>query len=184
MKAKRQTLQRYTSEDPYTLFDVSDEIKQITAELGHAQLARDYDLIEELTDEIIHLISLHENKYEATVHVILNSTNAAKANQEVASQFQAKATAQNNLAKQLKERLKEDMKLHGLKTMNAGIYTVRTQKNSVPSLNVDIDPEELPEQFQKVEADTDELRHALSIGEEVDGVTLEKGEHIRISPKS
>ena len=183
MPKKKSSVPKYTSNDPYTLFDISGEMKQILSELADAQLEKNKELVEELTLDIIDLIDMHENKYEATVHVIMNSLNAAKGNQEIANQFQAKATANNNLAKHLKERLKKDMQFLDLKTVNAGIYTIYTRENPVPTLTIDIDPEDLPEQFQKIEADTDELRHALSTGEEIDGVTLKKGEHIRISAK-
>ena len=181
MKNRKPPTKRYASRNPNTLFDISDEMKSILAELTDAQYERDHERIEELTNELIEIIEMHSNKYEATVHVIKDAINTAKGNQEIADQFQAKATANNNLAKRLKTKLLEDMKMHGLTKVVAGIFSVRTQKNSVPTLTVNVPPEELPEQFQKVEADNDELRAALSSGTEVKGVTLVKGEHIRIT---
>ena len=169
--------------DPWTLFDISDEMKMIILEIAEAQAAKDYDTVEELTEELIEIIDMHEDKYEASIHVIKNSLNAAAGNQELANAFQAKATAHNNVAKHLKQRLQDDMKRHGLNTVDAGIFTVRTVKNSVATLTVHIPADQLPERFWKIEPDNDELRFAISGGDEVEGVTLEKGEHIRFSPK-
>ena len=172
-----------TSNDPWGLFDISDEMKLIIVEIAEAQAAKDYDAVETLTDELIEIIDMHEDKYEASIHVIKNSLNSAAGNQELANAFQAKATALNNVAKRLKQRILDDMKSHGLKSVNAGIFTVRTVKNSVATLTVHVPADQLPERFWKIEPDNDELRHAISTGDEVEGVTLEKGEHIRFSPK-
>ena len=180
-KNRKFPTERHTSRDPNSLFDISNEMKNILAELGDAQYEKDYGRIEELTDELIEIISLHSDKYEATVHVIQNAINTAKGNQEIADQFQAKATANNNLAKHLKTKLLQDMKMHGLTKITAGIFSIRTQKNSVATLTIHIPAENLPRAFQRVEPNNEELRAALSNGEEVDGVTLIKGEHIRIT---
>lgn len=176
------TLQ-HASKDPDTLFDITSEIKVIIREITIAQYDKDYDLVSELTDELTNLMDKHENKYESYVHVIKNSLNAATGNKEIADQFMAKYTALNNLAKRLKERLHQDMKQHGLNKVDAGIFTVREQRNSVASLEVEVQPEQLPEEFQRIEIDTAELRAALEFGEEVKGASLKKGTHIRIVTK-
>ena len=183
MPKKKVSVPKYTSNDPYTLFDVSGEMKAIIREITIAQEDKDYEAIEDLTEELIELIELHGDKYVATIHVILDSLGAAEKNQAIAAQFQAKATAHSNLAKRLKQRLHDDMKHHGMQKVEAGIFTVRTHKNSIPTLTVNADPEDLPKEFQKIEADTDELRYALARGDEIKGVTLEKGEHIRIKAR-
>ena len=174
-------MRKYTSKDPYTLFDISDEMKQIIADMTEAQAEKDLELVNALTTELIEMIEMHGNKYEATVHVIKNSLAAAEYNKAIADEFQSIATAHNKLAKTLKERLHEDMKFHHLDEVNAGIYVVRTATNPTAKLEVYVDADKLPEQFQKIEVDTDELRYALSVGEEVEGAELVKGQHIRIS---
>ena len=183
MARQKPLTQRHASKDPYTLFDITAEIKEMIAEITEAQEERDYDLIEQLTEQLIEVMDLHGRKYESYVHVIKESIAAAKNNKTIADQFAAKATAHNNLVKRLKTRLHDDMKQHSLKTLDAGIFIVRTQKNSLPTLTVNVDADVLPERFQVIEPNKEELRHALSIGEEIDGVKLEKGEHIRIVTK-
>lgn len=182
MRSKRQPPQ-HASDKPYSLFNITADIEMLIRDITEAQQDKDLERIEELTDKLIDLIHVHENKYEATVHVIKNSLHTAEGNQAIANEFQAIATAHKNLAKRLKERLKEDMNRHGLTKVNAGIFSIRTQKNNIASLKVLAEPEALPEQFQVIKIDTDELRAALAAGEEIEGATLEKGEHIRITAK-
>ena len=174
----------HASPDPDTLFEISGEIKVIMREITEAQAEKDYELVDTLTDELLDLMDKHENKYERYVHVIKNALNSATGNKEIADIFQAKATALNNLAKRLKETILRDMEQLNLVKVDAGIFTIRTQRNSIPTLTVEIDPEDLDERFQIIEPNKEELRFAISNGEEVDGVTLEKGYHTRIGPKS
>ena len=174
----------HASPDPDTLFEITGEIKVIIREITEAQAEKDYDLVETLTEELLGLMDKHEDKYERYVHVIKNSLNSDAGNKEIADVFQAKATALNNLAKRLKDTILQDMKEHNLSKVDAGIFTIRTQKNSIPTLTVSVDAEELDERFQIIEPNKDELRFAICNGEEIEGVTLEKGVHIRIGPKS
>ena len=174
---------KFTGKDPYTLFDISPKIKEVIREIAEAQQDKDTKLVSELTDNLLDLLDLHEDKYEGYVHVIQNSLAAAKNNKVIADQFNAIATAHNNLAKRLKARIQQDMELHQTDKVNAGLYIVRIQKNSVATLTVEVDPEDLPKRFQSVIPNTDELRFALTNGDEVEGVSLLKGEHIRIVPK-
>ena len=180
----------HASKDPDTLFEITGEIKLIIRDITDIQgdpelnLKQKQELIEERTDELLDLMDDHEDKYEAYVHVIKNATNSATGNKEIADMFQSKATALNNLAKRLKETLLRDMQEHNLTKVDAGIFSIRTQTNSIPTLTVSVPAVKLPKRFQRVEPDNDELRHALSTGEEVEGVTLEKGKHIRISARA
>jgi len=68
--------------------------------------------------------------------------------------------------------------------VKASNYTIRIVKNEIPTVIVDIPAEQLPERFQRVvqrvESNKIELRSAIINGEEVEGVTLELGEHIKI----
>ena len=173
----------HSSSDPDTLFDISTEMKLIIREITEAQADKNLDLVSELTDELLNIMDQHEDKYEAYVHVIKNSLNGAAGNKEIADIFGAKATALNNLAKRLKETLVQDLKQHGLTKADAGIFTIRTQKNSIPTLDVKVSAEELPERFHTIEVNKEELRFALANGEKIEGATLETGVHLRIGPK-
>lgn len=174
---------KQTSDDPYTLNRISDDMKMIIREICTAQEEKDSERVEELTCELVDLIGTHRDKYQSTAHVILNSVSAGEWNQAIANQYQAKATAHKNLAKFLKENLHRDMKLHGITRLDAGQFTIREQKNGIASLEVEVEPEELPKDFQEVVVNTAELRAALEFGEKVDGAYLKIGTHIRIVAK-
>ena len=94
----------------------------------------------------------------------------------------AEASALKNLAKLLEQRLTDDMKQRNLKEVAARIYTIRIVENNIPTVIVNIPAEQLPERFQRVKPDKIKLNSAIIDGEEVEGVTLEVGEHIRIYP--
>lgn len=181
MKKQRPT--EHASKDPYTLFDITGDMKRIIVEITEAQQDKNLELVNELTDELIDMMEIHSDKYAGYAHTIKNSINAAEGNQAIANEFQAIATAHNNLARRLKDRLQQDMEHHGITKVNAGIFSIRTQINSVASLEVSTDAEELPERFQRIEINNEELRFALSSGEEVDGAELVKGSHVRITAK-
>ena len=172
-----------TSKNPWTLFEISQEIEQIISELIDAENEKDTALIETLTEELIETLDKHEQKYESYIFVIKNATAAAEANQKVAAEFQAKARAQKRLAKNLKDRLHGDMILHGTERADAGMFSIRRQKNSAPSVEINVPVDHLPTRFWKVEPDTEHIRYALKNGEVIEGVELTIGEHIRITLK-
>ena len=163
--------------------DIKGEIRSIVGKITEAQAERDYELVSELTDELIALMDKHEDKYELYAHVIKNSINGETKSREIAHPSMAKARALKNLAKLLEQRLKDDMKQRNLKEVGARIYTIRILKNNIPTVVVNIPAEQLPERFQRVNPDKHKLLSALLNGEEVEGVTLELGEHIIIRNK-
>ena len=180
---KQRNRTEHASKDPYTLFDISGDMKRIIINITEAQQDKNLELVNELTDELIDMMDLHTDKYAGYAYTIKNSLNAADGAQGIANEFQAIATAHTNLARRLKERLQQDMENHGIEKLNAGIFSIRTQVNSIASLKVSAEPEELPERFQRIEIDNEELRFALANGEEVDGAELVKGRHVRITAK-
>lgn len=73
-----------------------------------------------------------------------------------------------------------------IKTSGQNKFEFETGKmwvqKSPPSLRLDINPEHLPEEYQKhtITADTTAIKKALQADVQIDGVTLVQGEHLRI----
>ena len=175
-------MRKHASQEHDTFFDIRGEIRSIVGDITEAQTERDYELVSELTDELIALMDKHEDKYELYAHVIKNSINGAKKRKEIAHPYNAEARALKKLAELLKQRLKDDMKQHDLKEVKARIFTIRIEGNNNSKVIVNIPAEQLPERFQRVKPDKIKLKSAIIDGEEVEGVTLELGEQIKIYP--
>ena len=171
-----------TPKNPFTLFELSDKIKAIIGDIIDAEIAGDEDEVQALIAELDGLHEARESKHEAYVHVIKNSLSTGEACKTEAKAFDVRGNALLNLAKRLKERLLFDLQQHEQESVPAGIFKIARQTNGMPSLVLDIEPEDLPREYQKVtvEEDTTALRQALNAGEKIDGVKLEKGEHVRI----
>ena len=168
-----------------TIFELQAEIEQLIDEIVDAELVGDKDAVEVLHAELDTLYESRSIKHEGYVHVIKNSLNTAKGCKAEADFFAKRANALNNLAKRLKDTLKADLIEHDEKSVKAGKYRIARQKNSQPTVNVLIDAEDLPSEFQSVTVDADKaaLKQAITHGTEVDGVDLEYGEHVRIRAK-
>lgn len=171
--------------DPFTLFELTQQIKAIILAIEDADIAGDVDEVERLHAELDGLYDSRESKHEGYVYVIKNSLVGAEGHQAVSDEFGKRARALNNIAKRLKARLLEDMKIHGEEVVPAGIFKIARHTNSNPSLILSIDAEDLPSEYQKiiVEADNDALKQTLKAGEKIEGAALERGEHIRIKAK-
>ena len=150
-------------------FKITSEIKGVIEKIIEAQKQNDCDLVDELTEELISLINSESNRYEAMAHVIKNCENTAKEIKEI--------------AKTLRERVKQHMKQLDLLRVDAGKFTVTRASNSKVKIDDNVSIAELPKRFQKITANTFELKHALINGEKVEGVQLEQGEHVRIDTK-
>jgi hypothetical protein len=88
-----------------------------------------------------------------------------------------------NRSDRLKEYLLASMQRAGIEKVDGDLASPAVQRNSVPRVEVTIDPLLLPEPYRRVrvEADSAALRKAADAGEELpDGVTLSYGYHLRI----
>ena len=175
-------MRKHASQEHDTFFDIKGEIRSIVGAITEAQVERDSELVSELTDELIALIDKHEDKYELYAQVIKNSINGEQKRRQIAYPSNAEALALKNLAELLKQRLKDDMKQRNLKEVEARIYTIRIEENNISKVIVNIPAEQLPERFQRVKPDKIKLKSVIIDGEEVEGVTLELGEQIKIYP--
>ena len=168
-----------------TIFQLQAEIGEIIDDIIDAEIAGDTDAVEALLAKLDTLYESRSIKHEGYVHVIKNSLNTAKGCKAEADFFAKRATALNNLAKRLKDTLKGDLIEHDEKSVTAGKFRIARQKNSQPTVNVLIDAENLPTDYQNVtiEADKAALKQAITNGADIDGVDMEYGEHVRIRAK-
>ena len=168
-----------------TLFELTDAIGDIVDDLVDALIVGDTEAVEILFDELDSLYERRSEKHEGYVHVIKNAEAAAEACYKEANAFYARNKALKGLASRLKETLMADLHQHGETRTTAGKFKIARQKNSQPSVILNIAAEALPTEFQRltIEADKTALKDALEKGEAVNGVELRTGEHIRIRIK-
>lgn len=93
----------------------------------------------------------------------------------------AKKRALQNRTDLLKSNMLMAMRTVGIERINDPIMPIRIQANSKASVMV-ANAETLPKEFQiiKIEANKTALEQAIQNGASFDGVSIEKGEHIRI----
>lgn len=165
-----------------TLFDLTDAISDLVDDIIDALIAGDTEEVETLFDELDSLYGARSEKHEGYVHVIKNAEAAAEACYKQATAFYARNKALKGLATRLKDTLMADLQQHGETRTTAGKFKIARQKNSQPSVILNIDAEALPTEYQRltIEADKTALKEAINNGTEIDGVSLETGEHIRI----
>lgn len=167
-----------------TLFDLTAHITEIIDDIVVAYEIGNPELADELFDELAQLHLQRNDKLEGYVHVIKNSQIAADAAKAEAAAFAKRARALEALATRLKKTLLEDLVHHDEKSSNAGRFKIARQAGA-PRVAVTIPAGDLPEEYQRVTVDADKtaLKTALKQGEQIEGVTLELTEHLRIRAK-
>ena len=118
---------------------------------------------------------------ESVVNTVRSAETTAADLKALAKQLTAAAADYEALSSLLKTDIVEDMAAAGTKTETVGIFKL-TRCKSPATVDVDIAPEDLPEDYRvvKVSADKRKLTRAVKDGVSIDGVTLRQGEHLRI----
>lgn len=166
------------------LYQISSEIEsriaQLDERLANGELPPPDDA------EIQALLGLIEgdlaDKVGAYRYVVLNLQAQEQAyKDEIAKLNAGKKSVSNNIDR-LKNAVLSAMTATGQKSFKFDTGFVRVQKNGQPSVMLDIDPEHLPKEFQKVtiEADTTAIKEFIKNGGEIKGVRLVTGEHLRV----
>jgi len=168
-----------------TLFQLTAEIADIVDDIVDAMICGDTETVDGLMETLASLYDARQAKHEGYVLVIKNAEAAAEACYQEANAFYARNKALKGLATRLKDTLIADLQQHGEKSTTAGKFKIARQKNSQPSVILNIEAEALPTDYQRItiEADKTALKDALKDGTEIDGVELRTGEHIRIRVK-
>ena len=81
----------------------------------------------------------------------------------------------------MKKAAEYAMRLQGEKKVKGELFTLAIQKNP-PSLKIDIEPEELPQEFQTItiSANKEKIKAAIKEGRAIEWARLEQGESLRI----
>lgn len=160
--------------------NISERLERLQERLDNGELPPPDD------SEVQELLGLIEgdltDKVGAYRYVVLNLEAQEKAyKDEIAKLNVGKKSVTNNIDR-LKNAVLNAMTATGQKSFKFDTGFVRVQKNAQPSVVLDIDPEHLPKEFQKVtiEANTTAIKEFIKNGGEIKGVRLVVGEHLRI----
>ena len=167
-----------------SLFSISDDLEKLnelldesTDDTQQQELINNW--LDQLGDERDHKL----DGYAALITEMLARSEVRKAESK---RMMDLATADDNRARLLKDRLKWFFSAHNLKTVETARYKLSLAKNGGKApliLDESIPVTQLPEQFQKVSIDpnTTAIRVALERGERLDFAQLgERGSSIRI----
>lgn len=170
--------------EPRSLYAISMELLEIEHAL--ADMDSDPETVAAAVDAYLESTEELRTKVDRYCGLLREFEARAKARQEEAQRLSALAGADTRAAATLKARLHEFMKLHDIAKLETLRFKVGRQANGgVQALVMDIEPEQLPEEYRRtvtaIVADTDALRAAINDGKTIEGVRLaDRGEHLRI----
>ena len=122
-----------------------------------------------------------EEKAENIVKIMRTLEAKEKAYKDEVDRLNAQRKMLNNRVQALKDYLQENMNVMGKKKVESGLFTVAIQK-SPPTLKID-DDKYIPDGYwipQPPKLDRKELLQDIKLGEEIEGVEIVQGEHVRI----
>ena len=158
-----------------SLFDITAEFMALY------ELATDPEVDEQIFQDTLEgLMGELEVKSAGYVNVIKQLDMEAKQAKEVAQAFSDKAKVRENHIKRMKETLKMAMEKIGVKSVDAGAFTVKLQNNGgLQPLKI---TGEVPDNMTKVivEPDTDRIREFLKDNTCEWAHLEERGQHIVI----
>lgn len=102
---------------------------------------------------------------------------------EEAKRLAERSRVESNRADNLREYLKKTLEAMGREKVQGKRFTVRIQRNGIPSITFDVPAERLPEPFRILTyvPDRDAVKAAWKAGETLpDGVSVVLGRHLRI----
>ena len=122
-----------------------------------------------------------EEKAENIVKIMRTLEAKEKAYKDEVDRLNAQRKTLSNRVQALKDYLQENMNVMGKKKVESGLFTVAIQK-SPPTLKID-DDKYIPDGYwipQPPKLDRKELLQDIKLGEEIEGVEIVQGEHVRI----
>ena len=136
--------------------------------------------ISEMQEDLQNIAADAESSPAVKASAIIEIEKRAKELSAVAALLTSVASEYKGASTDLKGDLLADMTAADLKSAVVGAYKL-TRAKSPASVDLQVEAEDLPAEFQRVSADKRALTKALKDGRQVDGATLKQGEHIRIS---
>ena len=120
-------------------------------------------------------------KVENYARIIKNTQAEVEAYKEEVARMTAKRRSLENNIERMKEAAEYAMRLQGEKKVKGELFTLAIQKNP-PSLKIDIEPEELPQEFQTItiSPNKEKIKAAIKNGKAIEWARLEQGESLRI----
>ena len=122
-----------------------------------------------------------EEKAENIVKIMRTLEAKEKAYKDEVDRLNKQRNALKRSIQNSKDYLQENMNVMGKKKVESGLFTVAIQK-SPPTLKID-DDKYIPDGYwipQPPKLDRKELLQDLKLGEEIEGVEIVQGEHVRI----
>ena len=167
-----------------SFFDIGNEFEELIEEIIELEI----ETGEELPDDhplAVELAQLHEDRGEKhvnSVHAIKHYEAEGKYYREIARDAGKYAKACENAVTRFKKTLKEDLERYGEVSAPAGDFVIAIHQNPQPSVELDIEPEQLPPIYQNMEvtANKEALKRDIQTGAIVNGVTLKYGSHLRV----
>lgn len=120
-------------------------------------------------------------KVENYARIIKNTQAEVEAYKEEVARMTAKRRSLEDNIERMKKAAEYAMWLQGEKKVKGELFTLAIQKNP-PSLKIDIEPEELPQEFQTItiSANKEKIKAAIKEGRAIEWARLEQGESLRI----
>jgi len=160
------------------LYEIAEELQSMLASVDDGEVPL---ILQEQLDSMEDTL---EAKLENCCKAVRNLEAEANALNEEAKHLARRAKAAKMAAERLEEYILWNLGKLGLTKADAGIFHVRVQSNSMPTVEFTGDPSALPPKFQrvKVELDREAARQASERGEQLpSGVTVTKKTHLRIT---
>jgi hypothetical protein len=122
-----------------------------------------------------------KQKITAACQVVRNREAEVDAIKTEVDRLNAKKKLAENRINWLKGYMQYNLEQIGLDKVETDLFVVRIQNNQ-PSVNVTIDPEELPEVYRKITIDANKrmIGDALKSGEKINGCELSRTKSLRI----
>lgn len=129
-----------------SLYDITEELRQ----MEEALIENGGVIDEEMEERFDHLLDAEEEKTEGYIKIIRDLKATAEAVKEEEDRLKKRRRALENSVDELKDRLCHAMEVRGQEVRETDLGKVRVQEASRRSLSVDVDPEDLPDDLQRV----------------------------------
>ena len=162
--------------EPLSLYDIDDQLRQLEQEIIDAGGVLDEDLEERLDD----LLDRREAKMDGYIAVIRELETTAEAVKSEEKRLKKRRRALENSAQSLKDRLALVMRRRGEEVRESNLGKIRLQQAPKRSLIVDVDADELPDSLKRIKTSADKraLRELLEAEDEESRAEAEKYAHL------
>lgn len=137
--------------DTLTLHEITEELRA----LQDALIESGGEITDEMEEGFDALLEMEEDKTDGYIAVIRSLEEEAEALKREEKRLKKRRKARESSADSMKERLRMAMDIRGEEKREATLGTLRVQTASRRSVVIDVDEEELPEEFIRVRRSAD-----------------------------